>query len=486
MTDGPGAYLVIDVGTGNLRVVVVSAGGEPVAVAHELLGYDEGEVFTRTFDPARVRDRVWHTVRRLTGEDGPAGRLRVDGIACVSQRHAFVLIDRDGVAYCGVPNVARPGDDVAPCRTPDARRACEVGGSWPSELFPAVKLAGLPAGLAARTAAVTSISEWLAYELTGTLAFESSQAGDTLLFDIRRRAWDADLAAAAGVPARWLPDPVDAGTHLGGLAPAAAAGLALPAGTPVYAAGSDTQLAVHAVPAGPGDIVVVSGSTTPVTALLDSPRLDPRTWTGCHATPGRWLLESNCGVTGLGYQWVRDVFCGGRPYGELEEAFDAARPPRCVTVLGPRRMDARVPVAETGGVMFAVPPGDGFGVSDVAEGALWDIACAVRANAEQIAEITGHMRYRVWAVGGGFRSTALREMTAHLLGRPVRVPSWHTQASAVGAYAVITGRRPDDGGRVVDGRPGGDAAAEHAYASWRRARDALVAGQGTPDRLRTS
>lgn len=459
-------YLIIDVGTGNLRVVAVSPDGEPTAVAHELLGYDDDPAFTRTFDPARVRARVWRAVREL------AGGRRVAGIACVSQRHAFVLVDGDGAAFLGVPNVARP---TGPGPEVDPRRAYEVGGRPPSELFPAVKLARLPEGLAARTAAVTSVSEWLAYELTGTLAFEASQAGDTLLFDIRRRAWDAELARAAGVPARWLPEPVDAGTRLGGLRPGVADALSLPSGTPVYAAGSDTQLAAHAVPARPGDVIVVSGSTTPVTAPLDAPRLDPRTWTGCHATPGHWLLESNCGVTGLGYQWVRDAFCGGRPYAELEETFDATRPPRCVTVLGPRRMDARVPVPASGGMLFAVPPEPGFGGADVAEGALWDIACAVRANADQLAEITGAAECGVWAVGGGFRSAALREMVTHLLGRPVRVPSWHAQASAVGAWTAITGARPPGETATVAARPGGDAAAERAYASWCRARETLAA-----------
>ena len=458
-------YLIIDVGTGNLRVVLVSADGAPVAVAHELLGYDDDPVFTRTFDPARVRERVWRAVRGL-------GRDRVAGIACVSQRHAFVLIGTDGRAFLGVPNIARA--TAPPGRTVDRRRAYEAGGCWPSELFPAVKLARMPADLAARTAGVTSVSEWLAYELTGTLACEASQAGDTLLFDIRRRAWDAELAAAAGVPDRWLPDPVDAGTRLGGLRPDAAAALALPPGTPVHAAGSDTQLAAYAVPAAPGDVVVVSGSTTPVTAALDAPRRDPRMWTGCHVRPDRWLLESNCGVTGLGYQWVRDALCGGRPYAELEERFDTTRPPRCVAVLGPRRMDAREPVAASGGLRFAVPPSPGLDGADVAEGALWDIACAIHANAGQLAEVTGGPD-RVWAVGGGFRSAALREMVAHLLGRTVRVPAWHAQASAVGAWAAVTGGRPPDGADAVTGRPGGDAAAERAYVSWCRAREALAA-----------
>lgn len=445
--------------------MLVSADGAPVAVAHELLGYDDDPVFTATFDPSRVRERVWEAVRRL-------GVPRVAGIGCVSQRHAFVLADRAGAAFLGVPNVARC---TAEGRTVDPRRAYETGGCWPSELFPAVKLARLPAGLAGRTAAVTSVSEWLAYELTGTLAFEATQAGDTLLFDIRRRAWDAELAGAAGVPGRWLPDPVDAGVRLGGLRPSAASALGLPPGTPVYAAGSDTQLAAYAVPAGPGDLVVVSGSTTPVTAPLDEPLGDPRTWTGCHVAPGRWLLESNCGVTGLGYQWVRDALCGGRSYAELEERYDATRPPRCVAVLGPRRMDARVPVAASGGLRFAVPPSPGLDGADVAEGALWDIACAVRANADQLGEITGAGTGRVWAVGGGFRSAALREMVAHLLGRPVRVPAWHAQASAVGAWAAITGGRPPSGDATVAGRPGGAAAAERAYVSWWRARETLAA-----------
>ena len=56
-----------------------------------------------------------------------------------------------------------------------------------------------------------TIDSWLAFKLTGRHVTDYSNASRTMLFDIRRLAWDAELCELLGVDPRALPEPVPVG-----------------------------------------------------------------------------------------------------------------------------------------------------------------------------------------------------------------------------------------------------------------------------------
>ena len=66
-----------------------------------------------------------------------------------------------------------------------------------------IRHGGVPAG-----AAFGTIDSWLAFKLTGEHVTDYSNASRTLLFDIRERAWDAELCELLGVDAGSLPEPL--------------------------------------------------------------------------------------------------------------------------------------------------------------------------------------------------------------------------------------------------------------------------------------
>jgi glycerol kinase len=66
-----------------------------------------------------------------------------------------------------------------------------------------IRNAELPAGVVFGT-----IDSWLVFKLTGRHLIDYSNASRTMLFDIRRLAWDEELCGLLGVDPRTLPEPV--------------------------------------------------------------------------------------------------------------------------------------------------------------------------------------------------------------------------------------------------------------------------------------
>ena len=80
---------------------------------------------------------------------------------------------------------------------------------------------------AAREAVFGTIDSWLAFKLTGRHLTDYSNASRTMLFDIRKLAWDPELCELLGVDPSRLPEPVPSSavygttTEFGGEVPVA-------------------------------------------------------------------------------------------------------------------------------------------------------------------------------------------------------------------------------------------------------------------------
>ncbi len=117
------------------------------------------------------------------------------------------------------------------------------------------------------------VPDLLNYWLTGVEAAERSNASTTGLLDPRSREWDLELAEDAGIPARILPQLIEAGTRLGPVTGDAAKviGRAIDV---VAVASHDTASAVAAVPATRSDFAYISCGTWGLVGLeLDAPVL---------------------------------------------------------------------------------------------------------------------------------------------------------------------------------------------------------------------
>src|SRR5690554_1586480 len=315
-------YLVVDIGTGNVRVGLVSTHGEVLEMQRDNVVYKEDGKHQEawSFDP----DNIWQKVLNLTKQvlQHTPG-IKILAITASSQREGIVLIDKQGKALIGLPNHdyrGRPWENEV--RNKD--RVYNLAGRYPTSLFSALKLRGIKEthpDIYNKTDKILSISDWAQYMFSGVMGYEHSQASETLLYDIALMKWSDELGGVFGVRQDLLPELHHSGTILGNIRDDQAKELGLPPDIPVIVGGADTQLAIKSTHPVAGDLVIVSGTTTPIVKIIDQYRVDPqqRTWTGRHVDKGTFVLEANAGVTGLNYQRLKEVFYPNEGYEIIEQ-----------------------------------------------------------------------------------------------------------------------------------------------------------------------
>src|SRR6476469_10063521 len=150
-----------------------------------------------------------------------------------------------------------------------------------------------------------TIDSWLTFKLTGEPATEPSNASRTLLYDIRRGAWDEELCALLGVPVRALPE---VRPSVGEFGTASLHGF----DAPVAGIAGDQQAALYGqacLDPGLGRNTYGTGSFV----LLNSGDEPPAPQEGLLTTVAwqigqrtTYALEAAIFVTGAGVQWLRD------------------------------------------------------------------------------------------------------------------------------------------------------------------------------------
>jgi sugar (pentulose or hexulose) kinase len=405
------------------------------------------------FDPATW----WAAILRATRET--VERANADpssylGITCTGMRIPFVLLDRAGVDLApGVLNLDRRGHDylevVRGALGPE--RLYELSGHWPNSKFGLPKLLWFVdqrPELWRQVRHVLQFHDWLVFGLSGALVSEPSSAAMSQLVDVRARSWADELLKAVGLDRDLFPEMADAGSRAGGLLPEVARETGLLAGTPVHVGGGDSHVsALGAGGAHPGDVSIIGGSTTPVMLVSDEALLDPVhvPLVSPHLRRGLWAMESNAGITGVLYTWLRDItvpiaregrtgadsytpldeLAGSSPLGAKDLLVTCANP-----FWGEDVWESVPPISIVG-----LTPGHSLG--DVARAILECICYAVRGNLDALEASLGCPSRRVVFTGGTSRSPLAAQMLADVLGRPVWVAEVREPSALAGAMLVL-------------------------------------------------
>jgi autoinducer 2 (AI-2) kinase len=389
-------------------------------------------------------DRIWSALAEAAREAVERAAVTPDhilGIAATSMRLATVILDASGSPVFAVPN--RDGRAVA-----EAFLLAEQGdeiykrtGHWPNPVFTAARLGWLAANDPAaweRAAVTLSLSDWVAYRLSGELSTEPSQAGETLLFDIASRDWAWDLIDRLQIPRRLFPAVRPCGSRLGSLTREAAEALGLKVGTPVALGGGDTQCGLlGSGVAAPGEAGVVAGTTVPIELVLDRAVIDEkqRLWTGCHVVEGLSVLESNGGGMGEALAWLASILYanGANPVAHFFAEASLSEPGAAgiLSTIGAEVMNARELRVPLGHITLShlstahAPNRRRHLTRAVVDG----MAYAIRANLEQLCEVAG-VTPNALALGGGMsRSDVFAQVISDVANLPV----------AVGATGEATG-----------------------------------------------
>jgi len=472
------AFLIVDIGTGNVRVALVETRGALLDMQRDNLLYTEdGEQHEAwSFDPAVVWEQVMTLSKKILDNNRD---VRVRAITASSQREGIILLDKTGKALIGLPNHdhrGRPWEN----ETDQKDHIYQLVGRYPTALFSALKLRGIKEKqpeLYRRTEKILSISDWAQYMFSGVMGYEHSQASETLLYDIEAMEWSVELCETFGISPDLLPGLHHSGTVLGRILPEKAQQLELPLDIPVIVGGADTQLAIKSTQPEPGDIVIVSGTTTPVVQIIEAYKVDShqRTWTGRHIDQGAFVLEANAGVTGLNFQRLKEIFYPNESYEVMEKELQAVSGDPCVASLGSLLANETVPLTK-GAFIFNAPVSGQLTRAGFVKAILWDIACSIKENYEVLGEVVPYEKEHVWACGGGFQSHTLAQQIADLIGKKVRLRDNFSQASVVGGALVCNealGSRETFSTAISEFRPQNPVGLEAAYQAWKKLRSTL-------------
>lgn len=467
-----------DIGTGNVRVAIADTTGAILGVASGDMHYQKDEHYPESifFDP----NALWEQIKTLAKTAlAQAGAVTITAITATSQREGIVALDHAGNPLIGMPNIDHRGrewEDI----TPDKHAVYLLTGRYPTSLFSAMKLVGVRnrrPELWQQVSSFLSISDWAQFMFSGVQGYEHSQASETLLYDVAQGEWSPELCDKYQLDASLLPPLVHSGSVLGKILPEIAQELGISESAGVVVGGSDTQLAIMSIEPSVEDIVIVSGTTTPIIKIADHYITDAheRTWTNRHTDNANFLLEANAGVTGLNYQRLKEIFYPNEPYELIETEVAAIRDTHCVGALGSLLAGEKSPLIR-GGFIFNTPVSHQLSRAHFVWATLWDIACSISENYNVLREVTRHEQDYVWMCGGGVQSKLLRQFIANLLGKKVIIRTNYRQASVSGGVVICNNALglPNNAPETLEvTEPHGDNTYQEWYNEWKYARNAF-------------
>jgi autoinducer-2 kinase len=489
--------LAIDAGTGSCRAVLHASNGEQVATGQREYAHAEqpGVPGSRVFDTATNWRLIAECVREALAT-AHAAAASVRAVSATSMREGMVLYDAAGDEIWACPNVdGRAGAEAAELvESGAAQEIYERSGDWVSITAPPrfLWIARHEPEVFASIAHVGMLGDWILRRLSGAFVTDPSLGSSSAMFELDRRDWSERILEICGLDRALFPEVVNPGTVVGEVTAQAAADTGLRAGTPVVAAGADTQLALLGLGVtDPGRFTVVGGTFWQHTVVLDRPVVDPegRLRTLCHTAPGRWMMEGIGFLCGLVMRWFRDAFC------ELETA-EAQRAGVDVYELLERRAAERPPgsngifgifsnVMQTDRWVHASPGFVGFDIENPASAGRIECFRAIEESAAYVSRghmgiieaITGAKVDEAVMCGGAAKGTLWPQIIADTLGVPVKIPVVK-EATALGAAlcAGVGAGLYDDAAevarqigryeRTLEPRPAAVAAYDRLYGQW--------------------
>src|SRR4051795_10246404 len=291
-----------------------------------------------------------------------------------------------------------------------------------------IQNAELPDGVAFGT-----IDSWLAFKLTGRHLIDYSNASRTLLFDIRKLAWDEELCGLLGVDPKSLPEPVPSSEVYGNTSvfggEVAVAGIA-----------GDQQAALFGQACQrPGETKNTYGTGSFVLLNTGTDAAEPGegllttvAWgLGGEVT---YALEAAVFVTGAAVQWLRDglrIITRAAETEDLAASLDSNDDVYFVpalTGLGSPHWD---PYAR--GTIIGLTRGTGR--AHLARAALEAIAYQTVDAVRAMEAAAGKPLEELRADGGATANDWLTQFQADVLGVPVVVPEV-AETTALGAAAL--------------------------------------------------
>jgi xylulokinase len=318
-------FLGIDTSTTSSKALLIDERGQLAGVAASPHTLQSPKPLWSEQDPAEWWGAVSASIRQVLAESG-VGADRIAAVGLTGQMHGLVLLDAAG-------QVLRPAilwndqRTQAECDEIHARlgreRFIQITGNVALTGFTAPKILWVhnhEPEIYARARHVLLPKDYIRLKLTGEYAMDKADGAGTVLFDLRSRAWSAEVLNELGIDPAWMPRTYEGPEFTGTVTDAAASATGLRAGTPVAAGGGDQ--AAQAVGVGavePGVVALTVGTSGVVFATTPSALIEPdgRLHAFCHAAPGMWHFMGVMLSAAGSLQWYRDTLASETDFDHL-------------------------------------------------------------------------------------------------------------------------------------------------------------------------
>lgn len=450
--------LVFDAGTGSVRAVLFTKGGEQAAVAQYEWTHVEDPRYpgSMDFDVHHNWEIIKQCISEVLERSG-ADPKNIKAISATSMREGFVLYDANGKEIWACANVdARAMDEAKELKNRDPeleKRLYELSGqtfalgALPRLLW----LKNKQPEVYEKVAYLTMINDWILYKLTGKLQVDPSNGCTTGLFDLKSRVWTPAITEACQLKNNIFPPVNEAGELLGAITESVATVTGLAAGTPVMSGGGDAQLAsVGAGAIKEGQTFICGGSFWQQEINIKEAIVDPlnRIRVNCHAIPNLWQIETIAFFPGLVMRWFRDAFC------ELEKSEAAQTGRDAYEILEEKAKN--VPVGSNGIIPIfsdvmdyiswrhaapsflnlTIDPNK-TGKKEMFKSIQENAAIVTYGNLKIVEEVTGEYPQEAIFAGGAAKGKLWSQTLADVLGIPIKIPV-AKEAAALGT-AIMAG-----------------------------------------------
>jgi autoinducer 2 (AI-2) kinase len=440
--------MAFDIGTGAGRAALFDEQGRKIAACYEEWSYKPcpwGAMGGLVFDADDFFSRLARQSRVLI-EDSGIKTGDIAAVSVVSQRQGMVLVGVDGKEIYSAPCIDLRGEEELSAIIPHAQKIREITGIPPHGMYGPGRLLWFKKHrpeILEKTRTLLMLSDWFAWRLTGNAASEISAASSSQFLDNAARRWSDELLGLFDLPRHIFPKLIPANRAAGRVSGEAARESGLPAGTPVFSAGGDTQAALAGMGLfTPGTIAAVAGSTTPVMLTADTPGSFPGTDTVCHVTGDLWCVEANVKFTGVSVRWTQGIIKAPEDGFEYITKLAGNVPIGSggVTAYLGAEIAGEDPGLNYGGFLFPVPWNIyGITAAHLYRAVLESTIFPIRANVEYLAEKSGIDIFDFWVCGGQTKSDFFSQALSGLLNRAIFVSGSEETSALGGAVSAAVG-----------------------------------------------
>lgn len=449
------SYLGIDIGTSGCKAVLFNAAGHQLGGAHRPYAVLAPQPGWAELDSRMVIDACCAVI---TEAAQAAKGAPVQALAISSQGEAFTPVSASG-EYLGnalVSSDCRAAELIAPFVDSFGLESLyQITGHTPSSLFSLFKLLWLKRykpEIWQQRPRFLCFEDLLQQRLGVDPAMGWPLAGRTMLFDVKKHIWSAEILAALELHENQLARPLPSGTIAGVIPPAIAAELGLPSGVKVVTGGHDQTIA--ALGAGvieEGTAMYAAGTVECLCPVISKLTLTPElcrnnlccydySLPGCYTSVAYSLTGSNL------LQYFRDQFSAHDSYESLLAQLPEAPTPLLAlpyfTPSGTPYFDQQTPGTVLG---WRLTTSRG----ELLKALLESVALEMKLNLTLL-ENSGMKINRLIATGGGSRTRRLVQLKADVLNKPIETIDVD-EAGCLGAARLA--QSADQGVPILDTMP---------------------------------